>query len=121
AVAERMQAADTELDQGIELLKGFGEDYRELERLMNAPLRSKLPEERTLNNVVDPVELAEDTATEERRRLGLGDQPIINLRAMLETEVGLRIFYVALPSPLAGLYAFVTDFGCCVFLNRRPP
>src|SRR5439155_21843491 len=111
AVAERMQAADVELDQGIGLLQGFAEDYRELERLMNAPLRSKLPEERTLNNRVDPVQLAEDAAIEERRRLGLGDQPVIHLRNMLETEVGLRVFYGDLPSPIAGMYAFVTDVG----------
>jgi Zn-dependent peptidase ImmA (M78 family)/transcriptional regulator with XRE-family HTH domain len=121
AVAERMQAGDSELDRGIAELQQFAEDYRELERLMNAPLRSKLPEERTLNNAVDPVQLAEDTAIEERRRLGLGDQPAINLRATLETEVGLRIFYGDLPSPIAGMYAFVADLGCCILINRKHP
>jgi Zn-dependent peptidase ImmA (M78 family)/transcriptional regulator with XRE-family HTH domain len=121
AVAERMQAGDPELDRGIAELQQFAEDYRELERLMNAPLRSKVPEERTLNNAVDPVQLAEDTAIEERRRLGLGDQPVINLRAILETEVGLRIFYGDLPSLIAGMYAFVTDLGCCILINRKHP
>lgn len=121
AVAERMQAGDPELDRGIAGLQQFAEDYRELERLMDAPLRSKLPEERTLNNAVDPVQLAEDMAIEERRRLGLGDQPVINLRAILETEVGLRIFYGDLPSPIAGMYAFVTDLGCCILINRKHP
>jgi len=121
AVAERMQAGDPELDRGIAELQQFAEDYRELERLMNAPLRSKLPEERTLNNAVDPVQQAEDAAIEERRRLGLGDQPVINLRAILETEVGLRIFYRDLPSPIAGMYAFVADLGCCILINRKHP
>lgn len=121
AEAQRMQAADGELERAISELQQFAEDYRELERLMKAPLRSKLPDERALNNRVDPVELAEDTAIEERRRLGLGDQPVINLRNILETEVGLRIFYGDLPSPIAGMYAFVTDLGCCVLINRKHP
>jgi Zn-dependent peptidase ImmA (M78 family)/DNA-binding XRE family transcriptional regulator len=107
---------------GVEDFQTFLDQYRELERLMNAPLRSKLPEERTVNNAVDPVELAEDAATEERRRLGLGDQPIINLRSTLETEVGLRIFYSdLLPSPIAGMYDFVPALGCCLYINRKHP
>jgi Zn-dependent peptidase ImmA (M78 family) len=121
AVAERMRAGDGELDAAISELQRFAEDYRELERLLNAPLRSKLPDERTLNNLVDVVALAEDAAIEERQRLGLGDQPVLHLRSILETEVGLRVFYGDLPSPIAGMYAFVTDLGCCVLINRKHP
>jgi Zn-dependent peptidase ImmA (M78 family)/transcriptional regulator with XRE-family HTH domain len=111
-----------QMASGIEDFQRFLDQYRELERLMNAPLRSKLPEERALGSVVDPAELAEDTATEERRRLGLGDQPLINLRATLETEVGLRIFYSdMLPSPVAGMYDFVPALGCCLYINRKHP
>jgi Zn-dependent peptidase ImmA (M78 family)/transcriptional regulator with XRE-family HTH domain len=123
---ERMHSGNTgivreQMNRGIEEFQTFLDQYRELERLMNAPLRSRLSDERTLGNVVDPVELAEDTATEERRRLGLGDQPIINLRTTLETEVGLRIFYGDLPSPLAGLFDFVPALGCCMYINRNHP
>ena len=121
AEAQRMQAGDGELERAIGEFQQFVEDYRELERLMNAPLRGKLPDERALSNRVDVVELAEDTAIDERRRLGLGDQPVIYLRSILETEVGLRIFYGDLPSPIAGMYAFVTDLGCCVLINRKHP
>lgn len=110
-----------QMASGVEKFQTFLDQYRELEGLMNAPLRSKLPEMRPLGRVVDPVELAEDIATEERRRLGLGDQPIINLRATLETEVGLRIFYGDLPSPVAGLYDFVPALGCCLYINRKHP
>jgi Zn-dependent peptidase ImmA (M78 family)/transcriptional regulator with XRE-family HTH domain len=111
-----------QMARGIEDFQIFLDQYRELERLMNAPLRSKLPEERQLSSVVDPVELAEDIATEERRRLGLGDQPVIHVRATLETEVGLRIFYSdRLPSPIAGMYDFVPALGCCLYINRKHP
>ena len=51
-----------------------------------------------------------------------GDQPIINLRATLETEIGLRIFYGdLLPSPIAGMYDFVLALGCCLYINRKHP
>jgi hypothetical protein len=46
-----------------------------------------------LNPHVNVSELAEDVAIRERLRLGLGDQPIPNIRSLLETEVGVRIFY----------------------------
>lgn len=108
-----------QMARAIEEFQTFLDQYRELEQMMNAPLRGKLPEERKLGNIVDLVELAEDMAVEERRRLGLGDQPIINLRAILETEVGLRIFYGDLPSPVAGMYDFVAALGCCLYINRK--
>jgi Zn-dependent peptidase ImmA (M78 family)/transcriptional regulator with XRE-family HTH domain len=110
-----------QLVSGIEDFQTFLDQYRELERLMNAPLRSKLPDVRPLGSLVDAVDQAEDMASEERQRLGLGDQPIINLRATLETEVGLRIFYGDLPSPVAGVYDFVTAVGCCLYINRKHP
>jgi Zn-dependent peptidase ImmA (M78 family)/DNA-binding XRE family transcriptional regulator len=124
--AERVHAGNAalvraELARGIEDFQTFLDQYRELERLMNAPLRGKLPEERKLGDYVDPAELAEDVATEERRRIGLGDQPIINLRATLEAEVGLRIFYGDLPSQVAGMYDFVPALGCCLYINRKHP
>src|SRR5262249_8484558 len=115
------ERAREQLASAIEEFQTFLDHYRELERLMNAPLRSRLPEERPLTAAVDRVDLAEDIATEERRRLGLGDQPILNLRSILETEVGLRIFYGELPSPVAGMYDFVPALGCCLFINRKHP
>jgi Zn-dependent peptidase ImmA (M78 family)/DNA-binding XRE family transcriptional regulator len=121
AVADRMQAGGGEIDQAIAELQRFAEDYRELERIMNAPLQVKLPNERVLGTVVDPADQAESAATDQRRHLGLGDQPVINLRGVLESEVGLRIFYGDLPSPVAGMYAFVADLGCCILINRHHP
>jgi Zn-dependent peptidase ImmA (M78 family)/transcriptional regulator with XRE-family HTH domain len=111
-----------QMARGIEDFQSFLDQYRELERLMNAPLRPKLPDERTLNPLVDPVELAEGVAVEERDRLKVGDQPIINLRSVLESEAGFRIFYSdLLPSQVAGMYDFVPALGCCLYINRKHP
>jgi Zn-dependent peptidase ImmA (M78 family)/DNA-binding XRE family transcriptional regulator len=122
AAAERMQAGDGELVQAIADLQRWAGDYRELERIMNAPLRYNYPPEVPLaDSRIDVVSLAEDVAGRERQRLGLGDQPILNLRSVLEWDVGLRIFYRPLPSALAGMYAYAEQLGCCILINVKHP
>src|SRR5258708_1853576 len=103
AVAERRKGTDeTALQTAIGDLQALEEDYRDLERMMNAPLRMNYPAEVSLDSRVDAAELAEGVASQERRRLGLGDQPVISLRSTLAWDVGLRIFYSrALPSSMA--------------------
>ena len=89
---------------------------------MNAPLRPSYPAEVVLNPKIDPVEQAEVVANQERNRLGLGDQPVINLRSTLEWDVGLRIFYTTdLPSNIAGMYAYSAELGACILINRKHP
>ena len=122
AAAEKMKEADREaLNAAIDELQRLAEDYRDLEKLMNAPLRFNYPPEVTLNPRIDAAELAESVAQQERQRLGLGDQPVIYLRNTLEWDVGLRIFYWNLPSPIAGMYAYTSDLGCCILVNRKHP
>ncbi|MFI5459229.1 MAG: helix-turn-helix domain-containing protein [Isosphaerales bacterium] len=122
AVAEKMKGADEEaLNVAIDELQRLAEDYRDLEKLMNAPLRFNHPSEVTLNPRIDAAELAESVALQERQRLGLGDQPVIYLRSALEWDVGLRIFYWNLPSAIAGMYAYTADLGCCILVNRKHP
>ncbi len=125
ACAEKMKAGDlnhVRLNTAIDQLQSLAEDYRELERMMNAPVRPNYPAEVVLNPKLDPVEQAEVVATQERNRLGLGDQPVTSLRSTLEWDVGLRIFYAAeLPSNIAGMYAYSAELGACVLINRKHP
>ena len=121
AVADRLQPAAPELVQAIAYLQGLAEDYRELERLLNAPLRYNYPDQVKLTSHMDVVALADDVANRERQRLGLGNQPVLNLRNVLEWDVGLRIFYGPLPSALAGMYAYVEELGCCILINAKHP
>ena len=60
-------------------------------------------------------------AASERNRLGLGDGPILNLREVLESDVGLRVFYTELPSDLAGIFAYTEELGGCIAVNSRHP
>ena len=60
AVAERMKGTDeAALQAAIADLQQLAEDYRELERMMNAPLRFNYPPEVSLDTRIDSAELAE--------------------------------------------------------------
>jgi Zn-dependent peptidase ImmA (M78 family)/transcriptional regulator with XRE-family HTH domain len=125
AVADKSKSGDQDrsrLNTAIDELQSLAEDYRELERMMNVPLRPNYPPEIVLSSKIDPVEQAEVAAAHERQRLGLGDQPVLKVRSALEWDVGLRIFYTTvLPSNIAGMYAYSAALGGCVLINRNHP
>ena len=110
-----------ELHSAIKELEQYAEDYRELEQLLSAPLSDNYPPEVKLPVRGNLHDFAEDVASRERARLQLGDGPILNLRRMLENEVGVRIFYGAMPSAIAGMYAYVAELGYCILINRLHP
>jgi Zn-dependent peptidase ImmA (M78 family)/DNA-binding XRE family transcriptional regulator len=105
--------------QVIELQR-LCEDYLELEEICGSPLARRYPLEYSVRGT--PVErAAEDIATQERNRLGLGDGPVLNLRELLENDVGLRVFYMDLPSRIAGMFCYTDQLGGCVAVNARHP
>jgi Zn-dependent peptidase ImmA (M78 family) len=70
---------------------------------------------------VDPELAAEDVAATERSRLNLGEGPLVNLREILESDVGLRVFQMELPSNVAGMFAFAEPLGGCIAVNLHHP
>lgn len=110
-----------QVHQAVTILERFAEDYRELERLTNSPLTINYPREVGIPARGSIADFAEDIAAQERGRLLLGDQPILNLRTLLESCVGVRIFYGAMPSTIAGMYAYVPDLGYCILVNSKHP
>ncbi|HZN17270.1 MAG TPA: XRE family transcriptional regulator [Micromonosporaceae bacterium] len=70
---------------------------------------------------LDAARAGEDIALEERSRLNLGDGPVPALREILEIEVGLRVFMIAMPGRVAGLFVFVEPLGGCVAVNKNHP
>lgn len=121
ALAEQKRLSDRELLAGIDELQRLAEDYLQLESLLKAPLKPNYPPEVSITPRIEMGQLAEAIAVHERQRLGLGDQPVINLRDILEWEVGLRIFYWALPPRVAGMHGYADDLGCCILINRKHP
>lgn len=117
-VAQQMKLS--EVAEGIAALQRFAEDYRRLESILSVSLPANYPEVVTIGRG-SPVAQAEDVADQERRRLGVGDQPVIHLRSLLEAEVGLRIAYEDLPSKVAGMFAYSSEMGGVILVNRKHP
>ncbi len=114
------QIDESDLEQFIQELQKLCEDYQYLEKITETPLSVKYPIEYEIRNF-DPIRRAEDIASLERNRLGLGDNVITNLKNLLENEIGIRIFGMPLPSRIAGLFAFTEEFGACIATNTKHP
>ena len=122
ASIEKVKPAQAEeLKAAIGEFKTFVENYLDLEQRMKAPMRLNYPQPVALNPRVNVTELAEDVANRERQRLGLGDQPLPNIRSLLELDVGVRIFFARLPRMFAGMYLFVDGLGGCMLINSVHP
>ncbi len=103
-------------------LESLARDYVELEEINEAVMRPTFPPPYALDVPgVTPEQRGEELAAEERTRLGLGDGPVADLRSLLEDAVGLRVFYLDLPSKVGGLFACNDALGACIAINRKHP
>jgi len=109
------------MPQTIDELNGLATDYRELERLLGAQLKVVHPPEIAIPSRGDLQEFAESVALRERSRFRLGDGPIHHIRSILETQVGVRVFYGDMPKGVSGMFAYIPDLGYCVMVNRVHP
>ncbi len=111
---------EVELEKTAAELQLLAEDYVELERLCGLSIaQNPLP---TYNVAgASPEQAAEEIAAAERNRLGIGDGPISNLRERLENDMGLRVFYYAMPSKVSGLFAYNDVLGGCIGINSSHP
>ncbi len=115
------------LDEGeflkvAETLETLTNDFLELERLCGMErAKDATPIYKLEESYNHPIELGEEVSVEERGRLGLGDAPSSNLRALLEEAVGLRIFYYEMPQLISGVFACNDVVGGCVGINSLHP
>ena len=98
AVGSR-QAQD-DMSEAVREFQTLCEDYLYLENLNGSTLRQNYIPEYSINSA-SPEDAAEDVASAERNRLGLGDGPVLNLREMLENDVAMRVFSMKLPASRA--------------------
>jgi Zn-dependent peptidase ImmA (M78 family)/DNA-binding XRE family transcriptional regulator len=111
---------EEEVEPFIDELQVLCEDFLELERMAGASTERRYPEPYDVSSVA-PERAAEDYAVLERNRLGLGDGPLLNLRAVLENDVGLRVFYLDLPRKVAAMFGYTDELGGCMAVNRNHP
>jgi Zn-dependent peptidase ImmA (M78 family)/transcriptional regulator with XRE-family HTH domain len=116
----------------VERLRVFGARYAELERMRNksthrVPARLETLRMYRLDPDVPQGRLddrlaGEDAARTVRNMFGLGDEPALHLDERLESEAGLRIFYLdGLPPKLAAFLIWSDDIGPCVAINADHP
>ena len=114
------EAEAARIKPSILRLEELCRNYLDLEEIMEAPLPRNYPQEYKIDNM--PIEAAaESIAISERQRLGLGDAPIPCLRDILEQSVGLRIFYIDMPSKYSGIYSYNEQMGGCIAINAGHP
>lgn len=111
---------DGGLDKVGDELQRLAHDYVELEHLCGLPRSKAYPPIYDISGAA-PEQAAEEIAATERNRLGIGDGPISNLRDRLETDVGLRIFYFAMPPKVSGVFAYNDVLGGCIGINANHP
>lgn len=119
-LAPALEPGDRELAVAVGTLQTLADDYVELERIAGAPLPQRYPPEADISGM-PPGDAGESLALSERNRLGLGDGPILHLRQFLETDVGLRVFAIPLPSKVAGLFVASASYGACVGVSASHP
>ncbi|CAN1210433.1 HTH cro/C1-type domain-containing protein [Tumidithrix helvetica PCC 7403] len=120
AAYKRNEDEELQIAPSVSHLEELCRNYLELEEIVDAPLPRNYPHEYEVSNM--PIEAAaESIAIAERQRLGLGDAPITNLRDVLEQSVGLRIFYLKMPSKYSGVYSYDEKLGGYMAINAGHP
>jgi Zn-dependent peptidase ImmA (M78 family)/DNA-binding XRE family transcriptional regulator len=108
------------VDEAAQLLNHLARAEVELENLLGIKRARNYPAERAI--LPGDVKLqAEQDALELRQQLGLGIGPIQDIVALLELQLGVRVFVRGLPDRISGLFAFDEATGACILLNGNHP
>jgi Zn-dependent peptidase ImmA (M78 family)/transcriptional regulator with XRE-family HTH domain len=110
----------SKLEQAVFEFQQLCEDYLNLENICKSPIIRNYPPEYSPDGL-DIDQVGEDIATLERHRLGFGDGPLLNLRESMENDVGIRIFYLKLPSNVSGMFTYSEELGGCLAINSSHP
>jgi Zn-dependent peptidase ImmA (M78 family)/DNA-binding XRE family transcriptional regulator len=120
ATEREVLEGNADFERAAAELERLAEDYVELERITQTANTRPYPPPYELGHT-GAEQGAIYVASAERNRLGLGDGPMGSLRERLENDLGLRIFYYAMPPRIAGLFAFNDALGGCIGVNLLHP
>tara|TARA_R110000744_G_scaffold158819_1_gene274865 strand:+ start:26032 stop:27207 length:1176 start_codon:yes stop_codon:yes gene_type:complete len=111
---------DMATTKAAQILTNFVRAEVELEGLLGIERSRNYPPERPLM-FGDVQSQAESDAMELRQWLGLGMSRAVDLVAMLELDMGVRLYMCPLDSKISGLFAFDDSSGACMLLNANHP
>jgi len=116
------ETEDNHLAEAVQLLNDLVKSEVELENVLGIERPKNYPPERGVNagNVID---LAEQHAQELRNWLGLGSGTITDIFALIELDLGIRLYQRRLStgSKVAGLFTYDPTVGACILLNANHP
>ncbi|ESW78196.1 transcriptional regulator [Mesorhizobium sp. LSJC285A00] len=109
-------ADQPEVEEAAQLLNDLVKAEVELENLVGISRQRNYPQEKMI--LTGDVRLqAEQDAQDLRRWLGIGDGPIQDLFALIELQMGVRIYVRKLHPKISGLFAFDDSVGACILIN----
>ncbi len=111
---------EASVSKAAELMSELVRADVELEALLGVPHVRNLPPERAIL-AGDVRQQAEQHALELRHWLGLGLAPVSDIGALLEMQMGVRLYVRRLPAKISGLFAFDDSVGACILLNSGHP
>ena len=116
---------ETDDRHALEAIRLLGELVRaevELENVLGIGRSLDYPPERGINEG-EPNTLAEQHAQELRSLLEIGEGPIADIFALIESDLGIRLYQRRLSpnSTVAGLFAYDDTVGACILLNANHP
>jgi transcriptional regulator with XRE-family HTH domain len=103
-------------EDAVRLLNRLAASMVELEGRLNQQLNFHYPPEKKIYTG-DIEQQAEDIALDLRHRLGIGLSPISDIVALVELELGVRIFLRPMDSSISGLFAYDPAVGPCMLIN----
>jgi Zn-dependent peptidase ImmA (M78 family)/transcriptional regulator with XRE-family HTH domain len=113
-------SATSAVGAAAHLLTNLAKAEAELEDLLGIQHVRNYPQQRPILPG-DVRAQAEQDALEVRQWLGLGFGPVPDVLALLEAQLGVRVFVRKLLSRISGLYAFDEAVGACMLFNADHP
>lgn len=116
------ETEDNHTVEAVRLLNDLVKAEVELENVLGIERRKNYPPERGIN-VGDVNMLAEQHAQELRSWLGLGSGTITDIFALIELDLGIRLYQRRLSggSKVSGVFTYDQSVGACILLNANHP
>lgn len=110
------ETGDSGIDQAARTLNDLVRAEVELENILGVKRAHSYPVEKSILPGDVRVQ-AEHDAQNLRNWLGLGEGPIQDLFALMELQLGVRIYSRKLDPKVSGLFAFDDAVGACILVN----
>jgi len=110
------ETGDVGVDQAARMLNDLVKAEVELENILGVRKTYNYPAEKSILPG-DVRQQAEQDALSLRNWLGLGDGPIHDLYAILELQIGIRVYTRKLDAKVSGLFAYDDAVGACMLIN----